>query len=108
MSDLNPWSAKDVSTVWGSNERKLVVEGNGEVTNTNQKLVLYEAESPGIDPTTLILDLKVEEDGIGNTVVLPKNVETFEKAIKQGQYKKVMVRRGSAPELVLDVQVLIS
>nr|WP_299506775.1 hypothetical protein [uncultured Rhizobium sp.] len=100
------WKATETTDFAGT-RYNLTVCGDVEVRRSNQTPKLSEATPQGINPKTLILDLKVEENGdVGGDLVEWRRVE-FTNEISARQYDHVTVT-GETDEQTIEVDVVLS
>ncbi len=82
------WKALEITDFIGRNS-DLVVVGEVQVTATNQVPKLSMHVPQGINPSILLLDLKIVKVGpIGGQIVFYRQT-VYAKRIKPGQYKEV-------------------
>lgn len=89
--DWKAWENRQPGPGGGPN---LIVTGKVKITSTNQKPRLTEAQSPGINPEILLLDLTIESEGAGVEPTNPWADARFEKKVKAGQVTSVEIRSG--------------
>jgi len=88
MNSLN-WKALEHTDISGGN-RRLTVTGTIDLTNTNQTADLVERIPQGFEGTTLLLNLDLRSNGIGNPVVVKREV-SYDKPIEEDQYRIVEI-----------------
>lgn len=70
---------------------RLTVTGEFESTNTNQTAHLTEHRPQGINQAILLLSFTVSTSGVGNDVVQWRDVASFKKDVRKGQYTEVSI-----------------
>lgn len=99
------WTAIDRPTGSGRSERELFVEGVLDVPSTAHQARLERAVPQGINPAILVLDLIVEQIGIGAAVITSRTVEFHERPVDEGQFRQVSVRNGDTSVALIDVSI---
>lgn len=90
--ETKEWSAWEDRQPGPGRGPTLHVTGEVKISNTNQKPRLNEASPQGINPLILILDLKIDSEGVGIEPVNPWAMAKFEKPVTKGQYSDVEIR----------------
>lgn len=79
----------------------IVVNGEVLIYSSNGKANFIESESPGINPTILILDVEVIE-GDGPMKGVYSKIESFEKCVDEQKYKQATIRYND-DEITIDI-----
>jgi hypothetical protein len=80
--------------------RGLIETGNSNITPT-----LSSAVPQGINPEILILNLALEESGVGNTVMSYREAK-FSKDVRRGEHTQVQINADGKKIELIDVQVV--
>lgn len=101
--DKQGWTAQETTDPAGG-DRKLTVKGQVTVSSTAGQARLVRHEPQGFNPTILLLDLIIDADGTGGSVMQPREVTYVEPLQEPGQYEKVQIQREGAPDTVIAVE----
>lgn len=99
------WFAVDRTTSVAGGEREIVVNGVVDLPSSSHTARLVKAEPQGFNPSILLIDLLIEQSGIGADVITPRAVEYNERPIKEGQYEQVDVRSDQFEIPLIDVSI---
>jgi len=98
MPETSNWTAVEDRQPPGV---RLTVKGKVKTGYSNEIPHLTKAEPGGINPKILILDLSIEAQGQGTTMVSLRDVE-YRENIEAGQYSSVEIRYEGKSIAVID------